>query len=169
MTHIISAFPCMGKTSIFELNKETTFDREFNETRSIKGMSAIDCQTFFDQCANIVKLQMNTNVYDYIFITDHPSLVLRLYQKSITHIYPNFFDKEVMNEYKNRILERNNLEWYERVITPKLSGIESYIEKLFQMGCDVRLTDLNNRYIEDVFTFDESIQLPKKIKLKMEG
>ncbi|MBF2389853.1 hypothetical protein IA525_03790 [Listeria seeligeri] len=162
MTHIISAFPGLGKTTIFQLNKERTFDREFNESRSVKGMSLLDAQTFFDQCANIVKLQLNSNVYDYIFITDHRSIVLRLYQTSITHIYPNVFDEKIMEDYKKRIIQRNDLKWYERVIEPRLVDIQDYIEKLIQMGCDVRFTDIEHPYIEDVFSFEDFILLPKK-------
>lgn len=59
MTKIISAFPCLGKTTIFSLNKDTMFDREFNESRSIKGMSIEDRDVFFQQCASIVQLQKN--------------------------------------------------------------------------------------------------------------
>ncbi|EAE3734167.1 hypothetical protein E4T02_14525 [Listeria monocytogenes] len=161
MTHIISAFPCMGKTTIFSLNKDTMFDREFNESRSIRGMSTEERDVFFQQCANMVQLQQKTGYYDYIFITDNPSLVSRLDSQTITHVYPNVFDEEVMQEYKQRILERNDIAWYERVITPKLSYLKGHIVELQEKGCDVRLTDLDNRFIEDVFTFNAHTKLPK--------
>lgn len=162
MTKIISAFPCMGKTTIFSLNKDTMFDREFNESRSIRGMSTEERDVFFQQCANIVQLQQKTGYYDYIFITDNPFLVSRLDPQTITHVYPNVFDEEVMKEYKQRILERNDMAWYERVITPKLSYLKRHINGLQEKDCDVRLTDLDNRFIEDVFAFNEHTLLPNK-------
>lgn len=162
MTKIISAFPCMGKTTIFSLNKDTMFDREFNESRSIRGMSKEEQDVFFQQCANIVQLQQKTGYYDYMFITDNPSLVSCLDAQTITHVYPNVFDEEVMQEYKQRILERNDLAWYERVITPKLSYLKGHIIALQEKNCDVKLTDLEHRYIEDVFAFNEHTKLPKQ-------
>ncbi|WP_271005728.1 hypothetical protein [Listeria seeligeri] len=161
MTHIISAFPCMGKTTIFSLNKDTMFDREFNESRSIRGMSTEERDVFFQQCANIVQLQQKTGYYDYIFITDNPFLISRLDQQIITHVYPNIFDETVMYEYKQRILKRNDMAWYERVISPKLSYLKAHIIELQEKGCDIRLSDLEHRYIEDVFAFNEHTNLPK--------
>ncbi|MBC1484502.1 hypothetical protein HCJ47_13990, partial [Listeria sp. FSL L7-1558] len=52
--------------------------------------------------------------------------------------------------------------WYERVITPKLGYLKGHIIALQEKGCDVRLTDLDNRFIEDVFTFNEYTKLPKQ-------
>ena len=50
MTQIISAFPCLGKTTLYQLNKKKIFDREFNESRSQLGMNALErnqiCQIF---------------------------------------------------------------------------------------------------------------------------
>ncbi|MBC1483977.1 hypothetical protein HCJ47_11210 [Listeria sp. FSL L7-1558] len=165
MTKIISAFPCMGKTTIFSLNKDTMFDREFNESRSIRGMSTEERDVFFQQCANIVQLQQKIGYYDYIFITDNPLLVSCLDAQIITHVYPNVFDEAVMHEYKQRVLERNDIVWYERVITPKLGYLKGHIIALQENGCDVRLTDLEHRYIEDVFAFNEHILLPNEKKV----
>ncbi|WP_341485427.1 hypothetical protein [Listeria seeligeri] len=162
MTHIISAFPGLGKTTIFTLNKDTIFDREFNESRSIQGMTSEGQTSFFQHCADMVQLQKKTGYYNYLFITDHPALVERLKTKSITHIYPNVFQTEVMAEYKQRLIKRSGLEWYERVMPPKISHLKARIQQLYD--CDVRLTDLEHRYIEDVFEFKPHIKLPKDIE-----
>lgn len=161
MTHIISAFPGLGKTTIFTLNKDTIFDREFNESRSIRGMTSEEQILFFQHCADMVQLQKNTGYYDYLFITDHPALVERLKTNSITHIYPNVFQAEVMAEYKQRLIKRSGLEWYERVMPPKISHLKDHIQKLYDCDYDVRLTDLEHRYIEDVFEFNAQTTLPK--------
>ena len=39
MTVIISAFPCLGKTTLTNQNKEKYFDAEIYESRATKGMS----------------------------------------------------------------------------------------------------------------------------------
>lgn len=161
MTQIISAFPCLGKTTLCNLNRDTIFDREFNESRSVRGMLPEEKAVFFQQCADMVELQKNTNFYDYIFITDNPELVSLLDQDSIIHVYPDVFDDKVMEYYKKQVIERSGTEWYERVITQKLIHLKEHINQLLQNGYDVRLTNLEDRYIEDVYEFHPQIQLPK--------
>lgn len=160
MTHIISAFPCLGKTTLFTLNKDTIFDREFNESRSIRGMSQEEQKSFFQHCADMVQLQKDTGYYDYIFITDNPELVTRLDPTYITHIYPDIFNESVMADYKQSVIERSGLDWYERVIPPKISNLKEHIQELLNLGCDVRLTNLDQKHIEDVFEFNSRTILP---------
>ncbi|MBC2184492.1 hypothetical protein HCB33_14115 [Listeria sp. FSL L7-0233] len=160
MTQIISAFPCLGKTTLCNLNRDTIFDREFNESRSIRGMLSEEKVAFFQQCADMVELQKNTNFYDYIFITDNPDLVSLLDQTSIIHVYPDVFNDKVMEEYKKQVIERSGEDWYERVIPSKLTHLKEHITKLNDDGCDVRLTDLEHKYIEDVCELNSQIKLP---------
>lgn len=160
MTHIISAFPCLGKTTLCNLNRDTIFDREFNESRSTRGMSEEGQETFFQQCAEMVLLQKNIGFYDYIFLTDHPALISKLDPKTITHIYPNVFDSNAMDAYKKQVIERSGLDWYLRVITPKLIKVKTHIEQLIDLGCDVRFTDREHGYIEDVYEFHADILVP---------
>ena len=46
MTIIISAFPCLGKTTLTNQNKEKYFDAEIYESRATKGMSKIQQADF---------------------------------------------------------------------------------------------------------------------------
>ncbi|MBC1391472.1 hypothetical protein HB795_14050 [Listeria welshimeri] len=165
MTQIISAFPCLGKTTLCNLNRDTIFDREFNESRSVRGMLPEEKAVFFQQCADMVELQKNTNFYDYIFITDNPELVSLLDQDSIIHVYPDVFDDKVMDDYKKQVIERSGTEWYERVIPPKLIHLKEHINQLLQDGCDVRLTNLEDKYIEDVCELTSEINLPNNKEL----
>ncbi|MBC2091932.1 hypothetical protein HCJ41_14200 [Listeria welshimeri] len=162
MTQIISAFPCLGKTTLCNLNRDTIFDREFNESRSIRGMLQEEKAAFFQQCADMVELQKNTGYYDYIFITDNPDLVTKLDQKNITYIYPNVFDSGIMDAYKKQVVERSGEEWYDRVIPPKLDNLKEYIQQLLDLNYDVRFTDAEHPYIEDVFDFNAELLLPLK-------
>lgn len=117
MTHIISAFPCLGKTTIYQLNKKRVFDREFNESRSILGMNGTERDEFSQLCADVINLQTRTGYYDYIFVTDENNIVSRLktnrsfleaYQDTdITFIFPNVFNDEVMRDYKRRVVIRS--------------------------------------------------------------
>ena len=170
MTQIISAFPCLGKTTIYQLNKGRTFDREFNESRSVLGMSEQNKEHFYELCGEILRLQIQSNHYDYIFITDYEkiaNLVANAMNDNghgfgFTYIFPDVFNKDVMQDYYARVIKRSGVDWYERVIVPKLVNLSERIIELKQKGYDVRLTDLEHPYIEDVFCFNSQILLPNE-------
>ncbi|EHC5262587.1 hypothetical protein LAX80_014090 (plasmid) [Listeria marthii] len=162
MTQIISAFPCLGKTTLCNLNRDTIFDREFNESRSVRGMTSEEREKFFQCCSELVQLQKNTEYYDFIFITDNPDLVTKLDQKNITFIYPNVFDSGIMDAYKKQVIERSGKEWYDRVIPPKLVNLKEYIQQLLDLNYDVRFTDAEHQYIEDVYDFHSQYLLPSR-------
>lgn len=171
MTHIISAFPCLGKTTIYQLNKDVIFDREFNESRSQLGMSDEEREKFTTCCAQIINLQINAQYHDYIFVTDEQSIVSKIeidnINNLITYIFPNIFDDDDMEGYRRRVINRSGEAWYKRVILPRLEIIPDLIKRYQEQGVDIRFTTENNPYIEDVFVFNDSIKLPNKSKFKV--
>lgn len=168
MTHVISAFPCLGKTTIYQLNKTCIFDREFNESRSQLGMNIEERIMFSNLCAKILNLQIESKYHDYIFVTDDKSIVskinINIIKNGMTFIFPNIFDKNDMKEYKKRVINRSGNEWYERVIIPRLDNIADLIFEYQKQGFDVRFTTASKPYIEDVFKFSDNIVLPRKNK-----
>ncbi|AYG02023.1 hypothetical protein [Lactococcus allomyrinae] len=169
MTHIISASPCLGKTTIYQLNKERTFDRDFNESRSTKGMTPRQKGFFWYAASDLINVQADTDVFSYIFVTDELELLEwlkrpNLYTKAhdLTVILPDNSDAQYMAEYKKRIIERSGIEWFNRVMIPKLEALDDLMKKFQEKGFDVRLTHSNQPYIEDVFKFTDDIILPKK-------
>ncbi|GAB2022843.1 hypothetical protein RyT2_19170 [Pseudolactococcus yaeyamensis] len=139
MTRIIAAFPCLGKTTLYSLNKDKMFDREFNESRSVRGMDVESTSRFFDSCAEMVNLQVKTGYYDYLFITEDERLVSRLglsLKNQLTLVFPNVFDRAVMAEYKKLVIERSGIEWYNRVMPTKLASLKERIQKYQAVGYD---------------------------------
>lgn len=88
MTIIISAFPCLGKTTLTNQNKEKYLDVELYESKTTKGMSESDQKEFFKANALKIKLIYNTGYYDAIFVTDDERLLreLRLWGLPIIHV-----------------------------------------------------------------------------------
>lgn len=78
----------------------------------------------------------------------------------MTHVYPDIFNESVMADYKKSVIERSRLDWYERVIPPKIINLKKHIQDLRDQGCDVRLTYLEKKHIEDVFEFNSRTKLP---------
>ena len=70
MTIIISAFPCLGKTTLTNQNKDIYFDSEIYESRATKGMSESQQKEFFKASALKIKLIYDTGYYTAIFVTD---------------------------------------------------------------------------------------------------
>lgn len=53
-TKIIVGFPCIGKTSLYQENKEKYMDLEFRETASTKGIDEQSKLRVFSNYLNIV-------------------------------------------------------------------------------------------------------------------
>ena len=157
---IIAAYPCLGKTTLYKLNKDIIFDREFNESRSTIGMTQSQVDSFFESCANIVQVQAEANHVKYLFITEDDRLLFKLYDRGINPIiiFPNVFDAKYMEEYKANVIRRSGQDWYDRVIKP--DDMEDRIRKHMSLHKDVRFTTTNCPFIEDVFTFSEDVILP---------
>ena len=118
MTIIISAFPCLGKTTLTNQNKEKYYDAEIYESRATKGMSNSEQKEFFKASALKIKLIYNTGYYDAIFVTDDERLLeeLRLWGLPIIHVLPNPNNKEHLQEYISRVIARSGSNWYNDVL-----------------------------------------------------
>ena len=162
MTNVIAAYPCLGKTTLCQLNKNSVFDREFNESRSIIGMSEEQIKAFFRICADMIFLQIQTNTYEILFITEDERLISELYFRGLKPVlvFPNAFDSSYMKEYKDKVIGRSGIDWWNRVLACEIPMLTERIKKYEQLGYDVRLTDSQRPYIEDVIELPNHIVTP---------
>ena len=149
MTVIISAFPCLGKTTLTNQNKEKYLDAELYESKATKGMSKSDQKNFFTANALKIKLIYNTGYYDAIFVTDDERLLreLRLWGLPIIHVLPNPSNREHLQEYISRVIARSGLNWYNDVLSKDILGLKDKLYKLQTLGEKVYLVE-PNKYIE---------------------
>lgn len=149
MTVIISAFPCLGKTTLTNQNKEKYFDAEIYESRATKGMSESEQKEFFKASALKIKLIYNTGYYDAIFVTDDERLLseLRLWSLPIIHVLPNPNNKEHLQEYISRVIDRSGLAWYQRILSDDISKLEDKLCVLQSKNEEVYFVE-PNKYIE---------------------
>jgi hypothetical protein len=149
MTIIISAFPCLGKTTLTNQNKEKYYDAEIYESRATKGMSNSEQKEFFKASALKIKLIYNTGYYDAIFVTDDERLLeeLRLWGLPIIHVLPNPNNKEHLQEYISRVIARSGLDWYQRVLSEDILKLEVKLQELQSRNETVYLVE-PNKYIE---------------------
>lgn len=161
MTKIIAAYPCLGKTTIGNLNRDFVFDREFNESRSTHGMNNKEKEVFFKLCGKIIDLHIKSGFYKYIFVTDDFEILknISLNPTEITVIFPDAYDKETMLEYKNRVIKRSGEDWFNRVLGKEIENLPQIIDAYKRFGFDVRLIK-SGQYIGDIFDFSEEIILP---------
>ena len=151
-TKIVAAYPCLGKTTIANSNRERFFDREFFESRSTKNMSAEDRSRFFDLCADMIELQFLAKTHKVLFISEDDEILLRLIRKKIPFelVLPNVFVDSVMSEYKTRVIKRSGEEWWERVIAPELPYLKDRIN-FYKSQNLVKVYLINeSQYIDDV-------------------
>lgn len=111
-TRIISAFPCLGKTSLTQKYKNIYFDFEIYESRATKGMNQLQEFEFFKNCARNIQILYETGFYEVIFITDDERLLqeLRKLNLEIIHVLPNINNKDDLLEYKERVIKRSGIE-----------------------------------------------------------
>lgn len=153
MTIIISAFPCLGKTTLANQNKEKYLDVELYESSSTKGMSESDQRKFFKASATKIKLIYNTGYYNAIFVTDDERLLreLRLWGLPIIHVLPNPSNSEHLQEYISRVIARSGLNWYNDVLSKDIIILKDKLYKLQTLGEKVYLVE-PNKYIEHLVT-----------------
>lgn len=151
MTLIISAFPCLGKTTLANQNKEKYLDAEIYESRATKGMSNSEQKEFFKASALKIKLIYNTGYYDAIFVTDDERLLeeLRLWGLPIIHVLPNPNNKEHLQEYISRVIARSGSNWYNDVLSEDIIKLKDKLYKLQTLGEKVYLVE-PNKYIEHI-------------------
>ena len=149
MTLIISAFPCLGKTTLTNQNKDKYFDAEIYESRATKGMSKTEATEFFKASALKIKLIYNTGYYDAIFVTDDERLLseLRLWGLPIIHVLPNPNNEEHLHEYISRVIERSGVAWYHRVLKDDIASLPDKVHNLQLSNEQVYFAE-PNKYIE---------------------
>lgn len=158
---IISAYPCLGKTTIANSNEEKFFDREFFESRTVIGMPDDVVDRLFSSFANIIELQYQYGSQDVLFITDDERLLKHLRRRNIpyTIVLPDVRQNAVFNEYKKRVIERSGIDWWNRVLESDIENLKSRISIMLnnestykEKGVTLKLIDYleNRRYIEDV-------------------
>ncbi len=135
-------------------------------------MNDADKEQFFDCCAEIIKLQYLTGYHDVLFISEDDMLINSLVKKlpdvksDLIMVFPNVFDFKVQADYIRRVQERSGIAWYERVIEPEIFNtkynVKDRITLYKEAGFDVRLTDIEHPYIEDVISLPEGFSLPAK-------
>lgn len=163
---LISAYPCLGKTTISNLNdKAKVFDRDFNETRSRLGMNKSQIAAFHNACCDIIQLQYEANYHDVLFITDDEAFLSNLKKRGIKPIlvFPNGFDDKYIEEYKGKVIARSGEAWWNRVMVNDMHSLKERIMLYKNDGYDIRLTDSKHPYIEDVILFPPNIITPKYI------
>lgn len=157
----ISAYLCLGKTTIANSNKEKFFDREFFESRTVIGMTNHVINKIFNRFADIIELQYQYGSQDILFITDDERLLKQLRQRNIpyTIVPPDVRQNAVFNEYKKRVIERSGIEWWNRVLESDIEDLKRRItimidnKKVYEkMGITLKLIDYrdNREYIENV-------------------
>ena len=163
---IISAYPCLGKTTITNSNKEKFFDREFFESQTILGMPDDVIDKIFSNFADIVELQYQYGLQDVLFITDDERLLKYLRRRNIpyTIVLPDVRQNTVFNEYKKRVIERSGIEWWNRVLEPDIEDLKRRISIMInnkdaykEKDVTLKLIDYidNREYIENVVDLGE--------------
>lgn len=151
-TKIIVGFPCIGKTSLYQENKDKYMDLEFRETASTKGMDEQSKLRVFSNYLNIVKEIVNTEYYDYLFVTDNILMIKNLIECELefTFVGPNPNDVEFINTHYKRVLNRNNQLWYKNIIIPRLNELKRTLE-LLRLN-NINIVFLNNEapFLKDV-------------------
>lgn len=126
MTEIISAFPCMGKTTYAISNPDIAKDIESSDYFFKRdGFEHLDSEAFkgvkeripnpngLNDYINAIDECVKSKKYKYIFISMHPNVIKKLisigYKVKLIYPHPT---EESFNEYKQRALTRgNNEQW----------------------------------------------------------
>ena len=132
MTIVISAFPCLGKTTLTNQHPDRYVDMEFYESRVTKNMIETHQHQFFINCASTIQLVYETGAYDVIFITDDDRLLHELNNLNIPiiHVLPNPFNYYHLAEYKQRVMHRSGIDWYEHVLKNDIDNLPNKIDRL---------------------------------------
>lgn len=150
-TRIISAFPCLGKTSLTQKYKDIYFDFEIYETRATEGMNQLQEFEFFKNCARNIQILYNTGFYEIIFITDDERLLqeLRKLNLEIIHVIPNTNKKDDLLEYKERVVARSGLEWFNNILLKDINNLPDKLIKIKKLKEKIYFVE-PGKYIEDL-------------------
>lgn len=154
---VISGFPCIGKTVLAKKNIDSCMDLEFKETATIRGMSNKSMDNVFHAYGCVVEEIYNSDFYKFLFVTDHPLMLRELDKRKIpfTYIIPDITDKEFMKVYKKRVICRDDVDWYARIIEPRL---DMYFVNLRYVrsirNSEIRYINTQFPYLDDLLEGD---------------
>ena len=150
-TRIISAFPCLGKTSLTQKYKNIYFDFEIYESRATKGMNQLQEFEFFKNCSRNIQNLYETGFYEVIFITDDERLLqeLRKLNLEIIHVLPNINNKDDLLEYKERVIKRSGIEWLNNILLQDINELPNKLLELKRLKEQIYFVE-PGKYIEDL-------------------
>ena len=152
-------------TTILNLNKDRCIERRFDVARSTAGMSQTEMVRFFDCCAEMISLQYQKNPYEIMFIDDDDRLIKRLgndpeLKKDMILVYPNASDMNVMEEYLIRVTEFYGAAWVKSNLESEFFILPDRINYFRKEGFDIRLTNLVQKHIGDVYNLPRGFTAP---------
>lgn len=154
MTKVIAGFPCIGKTTLYNEGLQRKFmDLEFRETATTRGMTEEQKEIVFENYACIVEQVIESGTYEFIFVMDDIRLLTKLSKKNIsfTLVIPNPKDATFIEEHHQRVLKRNNQEWYDDRIIPRLNMLENTIRMIQEMpNATIKYLGKDKKFIIDV-------------------
>lgn len=154
---VISGFPCIGKTTLCHENKDRFMDLEFRETASTMGMNAEQRKRIFDAYGRIITEIFQENYYEYLFVTDNRLMLEELHKRKIpfTYIVPDISDNEFMEQYKERVYHRNDKDWYDRIIIPRLDNYYDIIDYVKSIPhANIQYLNTKQPYLADQINVD---------------
>lgn len=151
MTIVVSAFPCLGKTTLTNNRKDLYFDAEIYESRATKNMGINQQKEFFRNHARNIQLIKETNNYKCIFVTDDVRLIEELNKLGIYVIYValNINNSDSIVDYQKRVISRSGLDWYNRVLKHDMEELPYTLTEIVSLGNEVRFVN-SGQYIEHV-------------------
>lgn len=150
---VISGFPCIGKTTLYQENRNRFMDLEFRETATTIGMGIERKKRVFDAYGSIVEEIFQENYYEYLFVTDNRLMLEELHKRKIpfTYVIPDINDKEFMKRYKERVCHRNDKEWYDRIIAPRLGEYQDTVNYVKSIPhAEIRYLNMKHQYLAEV-------------------
>ena len=151
MTIVVSAFPCLGKTTLTNKRKDLYFNAEIYESRATKNMGISQQREFFRNHARNIQLIQETNTYKCIFVTDDVMLIEELNKLGIYVIYvaTNVNNPDSIVNYRKRVISRSGVDWYNRVLKKDMVELPYALTKIVSLGNEVRFVN-SGQYIEHV-------------------
>lgn len=150
---VISGFPCIGKTVLAKKNIEFCMDLEFKETATVRGMSDESMDRVFNAYGCVVEEIYNSNFYKFLFVTDNKLMLKELSKRKIpfTYVIPDITDKEFMEIYRNRVIHRDDEDWYNRIIVPRLDMYFANLNYVRGIGnTEIRYINAQFPYLSDL-------------------
>ena len=106
---------------------------------------------FFKNCARNIQILYNTGFYEIIFITDDERLLqeLRKLNLEIIHVIPNINKKDDFLEYKDRVIRRSGIDWFNNILLKDINVLPNKLLKINRLKEKVYFVE-PGKYIEDL-------------------